>query len=176
VVEPAVPGAVPGTWDPTDATKDAGEFDLAEGGDPVVDGLQLGQSFLIYKEGSVWRADYVGGPFVFNAFTKVFGTSGAMNRNCIAEIDGFHVALTNDDVIVHDGQSGQQSVLDKQSRRSLFQMIDAQSLRASRFTFKNPFLNEVFVCLRRRPARPSPTSPWCGTTRTAPSPIGKSPT
>jgi hypothetical protein len=140
---PAVPGAVPSSWDATDTTKDAGEFDLAEGGDQVVDGLQLGQSFLIYKQSSIWRADYAGGPYVFN-FAKVFGTSGAMNVNCVVEIDGFHVALTNDDVIVHDGQSAT-SVLDKQSRRALFQMIDAQA-NGLCFVFKNPFLNEVFVC------------------------------
>jgi len=140
---PAPPGAVPVTWDETDTTKDAGEVDLAEGGDPVMDGLQLGGTFIVYKEQSVWRMDYTGGPFV-EQFTKVLGISGAMNRNCIVEVDGFHFVLTGSDVIVHDGQSAR-SVLDKQSRRSLFQSIDAQSFGRC-FVFKNPFLNEVFVC------------------------------
>ena len=44
---PAVPGAVPSSWDETDPTKDAGEFDLAEGYDPIVDGLQLRESFIV---------------------------------------------------------------------------------------------------------------------------------
>jgi hypothetical protein len=140
---PAVPGAVPASWDETDATLDAGETDIAEGGDPIMDGLQLGGTFMIYKEQSLWRMDYTGGPFV-NAFTKVLGTSGAMNRNCVVEIDGFHVVLTGSDVIVHDGQSAT-SVLDKQTRRALFQMVDAQAM-ARCFVFKNPFVNEVFVC------------------------------
>lgn len=140
---PAVPGAVPGSWDETDTTKDAGETDLAEGGDPVQDGLQLGPSFIIYKERSIWRMDYTGGPYVFS-FTKVLGTSGAMNRNCVVEIDGYHVVLTNDDVLVHDGQSSN-SILDKQTRRKLFQSIDAQNAGLC-FVFKNPFLNEVYVC------------------------------
>lgn len=140
---PADPGSVPVSWDITDTTKDAGETDLAEGQDPIVDGLQLRDSFMIYKESSIWRMDYTGGPFVFR-FSKVLGTSGAINRNCIVEVDGFHVVLTGSDVISHDGQSAN-SVLDKQTRRYLFQNIDVNAVDKC-FVFKNPFFNEVFVC------------------------------
>jgi hypothetical protein len=140
---PADPGALPVTWDQTDATKDAGEADLAEGYDPIVDGLQLRNSFMIYKQASCWRMDYIGGPYVFQ-FSKVLGTSGALNPNCVVEVDGFHVVLTGSDVIVHDGQSAQ-SVLDKQTRRYLFQNIDVDNPDKC-FVFKNPFFNEVFVC------------------------------
>jgi hypothetical protein len=140
---PADPGAVPISWDETDPALDAGEADLAEGYDPIVDGLQLRDSLMIYKESSVWRMDYTGGPYVM-AFAKVLGASGAMNRNCVAELDGFHFVLTGSDCIVHDGQTAT-SVLDKSMRRSLFQLIDAQSAGRC-FVFKNPFLNEVFAC------------------------------
>lgn len=140
---PADPGAVPASWDHTDATKDAGELDLAEGHDAVVDGLQLRESFMIYKEASIWRMDYVGGVYVFN-FTKVLGNTGAMNRNCIVEVDGLHVVLTGSDIIAHDGQSAY-SVLDKQTRRWLFQNIDVDNIGKC-FVFKNPFYNEVFIC------------------------------
>lgn len=139
----AVPGALPSTWNEADATQDAGETDLAEGQDEIVDGLVLRDSFMIYKESSIWRMDYTAGPYVFR-FSKVLGTSGAMNRNCIAELDGFHMVLTGSDVIYHDGQSAV-SVLDKQSRRDLFQSIDVDGARLC-FVFKNPFFNEVFVC------------------------------
>lgn len=140
---PADPGGVPITWDPADATQEAGEFDLAEGGDYVIDGLQLRDGFMIYKQQSVWRMDFIGGAFVFS-FRKVLGVSGAMNRNCIAELDGWHFVLTGSDVVIHDGQSSV-SVLDKQARRALFQDMDiAYNDRA--FVFKNPFVNEVFVC------------------------------
>lgn len=149
---PAEPGAVPSTWDETDATNDAGEYDLAEGGDKIIDGLQLRDSFMIYKESSVWRMDYTGGPFIFN-FSKVLGVSGALNRNCIAEVDGSHFVLTSSDVIVHDGVTPV-SVLDKATRRYLFQNIDVDSFGLC-FVFKNPFMNEVFV------AYPSIGSDYC---------------
>lgn len=140
---PADPGSLPVSWDIADTTKDAGESDIAEGQDPIIDGMQLRDSFMIYKESSIWRMDYVGGVYVMR-FSKVLGTSGAMNRNCIVEVDGFHVVLTGSDVIVHDGQTAT-SVLDKQTRRYLFQNIDATN-RGLAFVFKNPFLNEVFIC------------------------------
>lgn len=140
---PAEPGTVPTTWDITDATKDAGEVDLAEGGDRIVDGLQLRDTFLIYKESSIWRMDYTGGPFVFR-FSKVVGSSGALNRNCIVEFDGLHCVLTNNDVIVHDGNAPT-SVLDKQTRRFLFNDMDGTN-RTLAFVFLNKFFNEVWVC------------------------------
>lgn len=136
-------GSLPSSWDIADATKDAGEYDLAEGQDPIIDGLQLRDSFMIYKETSIWRMDYTGGPYVFR-FSRVLGTSGAMNRNCIVELDGYHCVLTCSDVIVHDGQSAT-SVLDKVTRRYLMQSIDVD-MRDRCFVFKNPFLNEVFIC------------------------------
>jgi hypothetical protein len=140
---PADPGALPASWDHTDATKQAGEADLAEGYDPIVDGLQLRDSFMIYKEASIWRADFIGGNYIFR-FVKIANKSGAMNRNCIADIDGAHVVLTNNDVIITDGQSVN-SVLDKQTRRWLFQNIDVDYYSKA-FCFTNPFFNEVFIC------------------------------
>lgn len=140
---PADPGALPATWDPADATKDAGEDNLSEGQDAIVDGLQLRDSFMIYKESSVWRMDYIGGTYV-HRFQKVLGQSGALARNCIAELDGRHFVLTGSDVILHDGVSAN-SVLDKASRRWLFANLDANNYQKS-FVFKNPYMNEVMVC------------------------------
>ena len=140
---PADPGSVPGSWAYDDPTLDGGRFDLVEGYDPIVDGLQLRDSLMIYKEASVYRLDYVGGTFI-NQSSKVLGTSGAMNRNCIVELDGFHMLLTNQDVVIHDGQTPV-SALDKQTRRELFRTIDNDNYYRS-FVVKNPFLNEVFIC------------------------------
>lgn len=136
-------GALPSTWNPADATQSAGEYNLSDGQDIIIDGLKLRDSFMIYKEASIWRMDKIGGNFVFS-FRQVLGTSGAMNRNCIVEIDGVHCVLTGSDVIIHDGQQPV-SILDKLARRYFFQNIDV-SAKSKCFLFKNPFLNEVFIC------------------------------
>jgi hypothetical protein len=140
---PAVPGALPSTWDPADATNDAGEFDLAEGQDPIIDGLGLKESFIIYKERSTHRIDYIGGAFIFGN-KKVFGMSGILNRNCAVDLEAFHFVVTGSDIVVHDGYTAI-SILDKKSRRSFFQSIDVSNTGLV-FCFRNTFLNEVFVC------------------------------
>lgn len=140
---PADPGSVPVTWDIADATKDAGESDLSDGYDKIIDGLVLRDSFMIYKESSIWRMDYTGGAFIYR-FSKVLGASGALSKNCIAEIDGQHFVLSSSDCIIHDGQSSV-SVLDKQTRRDLFRKIDPDNSDKC-FVFVNRLYNEVFVC------------------------------
>lgn len=139
---PAEPGALPTSWDKTDATKDAGEFDIAEGQDPIIYGLGLKNSFIVYKESSTHALDYVGGAFILNA-RKVFGMSGILNMNCAVDLDTFHFAVTGSDIVIHDGYNAT-SVLDKRARRSFFQSIDVEA-RGKVFCFKNPFLNEIFV-------------------------------
>lgn len=141
---PADPGVMVPTWDETDATKDAGETDLSEGSDQIIDGLALRDSFMIYKESSTWRMDYVGGAYVYR-FQKVLGSSGALTKNCIVELpSGVHFVLGSSDCVIHDGQT-ETSVLDKQTRKYLFANIDGTYVDRC-FVFINRLYNEVFVC------------------------------
>jgi hypothetical protein len=154
----AVPGALPSTWNEADATQDAGEFNLAEGQDPIVDGLGLKNSFIIYKESSTWALDYIGGAFIL-ASRKVSGMSGLLAINCAAEFEAgggaMHFAVTGFDVVIHDGSTAR-SVLDKKARRYFFQSLDTTN-KGKTFVFKNPFLNEIFICY------PSIGATWCDT-------------
>jgi hypothetical protein len=154
----ADPGSLPLTWDAADPTHDAGEFDLAEGQDPIVDGLGLKDSFIVYKESSTWALDYIGGVFVLKS-RKVSGMSGLLNMNCAVDFDAdmqnMHFAVTGSDIVIHDGFSAR-SVLDKKARRFFFQSIDVAN-RGKVFVFKNPFLNEILV------AYPSIGATWCDT-------------
>lgn len=139
---PAQPGSLPPSWDHTDATKDAGEVDLAEGYDSIIDGLQLRDSFMIYKQDTTWAMSYVGGVSIFG-FRKLFG-HGILTRNCVAEYDGLHFVVTRSDVILHDGNTAV-SVLDKQTRRFLFEDIDPDGIDKV-FVVKHPYMNEIYTC------------------------------
>lgn len=154
----ADPGALPSTWDKADATQDAGRFDIAEGQDPIVDGLGLKDSFIIYKESSTWALDYIGGAFVLKS-RKVSGMSGLLNMNCAVDFDtgmnNMHFAVTGQDIVVHDGFAAR-SVLDKKARRFFFQSLDVTN-KDRAFCFKNPFLNEIMV------AYPSIGATYCDT-------------
>lgn len=134
-------GALPTTWT-SSSTNDAGEVDLAEAYSPIVDGLPLRDSFIIYTQDSTHRMDYVGGDSVMR-FQNIMGMSGLLTTNCAVEFDGWHFAVTGSDVIIHDGVSAN-SVLDNQARRDFFQSLDINNISKT-FVFKNPFLNEIFI-------------------------------
>ena len=142
----AVPGALPSTWNEADTTQDAGEFDIGEGQDPIVDALGLKDSLIVYKESSTYAIDYIGGAFILKS-RKVSGMSGLLNKNCAVEFDaGFaptHFAVTGFDIVIHDGYNAA-SVLDKKARRFFFQNIDVEN-KHKVFVFKNPFVNEIMV-------------------------------
>jgi hypothetical protein len=139
---PADPGTVPVSWDVTDPTKDAGQFDLAGNGF-VIDALTLRQSLVIYAENSTHIANFVGAPFIYD-IQQLFSNSGILSKDCVVEVNGSHFVLTSNDFIRHDG-SNIQSVLDKQTRRYLFQSIDSESQDRC-FVVKNVYFNEVWVC------------------------------
>lgn len=143
---PAEPGSVPVSWDIDDPQVDSGEYDLPdiESG-KLVDALPLRGQFFLYKEASIWRMRYVGGRAKF-AFDSFLVTTGALATRCVAATgDGkFHFVVTQNDVIVHNGQE-ERSVLDKRMRRSLFNMIDPNNYHSS-FVFSHPHFNEMWLC------------------------------
>jgi hypothetical protein len=138
----ATAGTVPSSWDITDATKDAGEVDL-DGQDHIVDGLQMGHSFVIYKKRSTHVMRYIGGQYVMQ-FQKLYGEAGAMSQDCVVDVDGAHVVLGVSDLWIHSG-SGVQSLLTRTMRDWLFNNMDSQYYERS-FLVKNIHKNEVWVC------------------------------
>ena len=139
----ADPGAIPGSWDEADPTTDAGEVDLAETGDLMVDQMVLGDANIIYKERSMYSMRYIGGQFIF-AFQRLPGDVGALARGCIANTPVGHVVLTPGDVIVHNGQ-GPKSILTARMRKWLFTQMDT-TYYARSFLMTNLRRNEVWIC------------------------------
>jgi hypothetical protein len=119
----AQPNAVPTSWDEADPTLDAGEVEgvLAQTGDKIIDGMVLGDRFIIYKEHSTYAMTFVGGNEIF-AFRQIFPNQGIMSRWCAVEFERKHAVLTVDDVIVHDGQS-YRSIANDRVREKMFSRI-----------------------------------------------------
>lgn len=140
----AVPGSLPPSWDETDATKDAGEQDLAETTDFLVDQLPLGDINVIYKERSMYGMQYIGAPFVWR-FYRLPGEVGMLTRGCAVNTPKGHVVLTAGDLILHSGQ-GPQSIVNARTRTWLFNTIDTTNYARS-FLAVNHSMNEVWVCI-----------------------------
>jgi hypothetical protein len=139
----ANPGTLPASWDETDATKDAGEQDLAETTDLLVDQLQMGDVNVIYKERSMYGMQYIGAPFIWR-FYRLPGDVGMLARGCAANTPKGHVVLTAGDVIVHSGQ-GPQSIVNARTRKWLFNSIDTTNFARS-FVTANYSTNEAWIC------------------------------
>lgn len=143
----AQPGTLPDSWDETDNTKDAGEYELP---DPIsgqiVDALECRGQMFVYKQGSVWRirpafeTDYI------FAFDKFIETNGLLGPRCVTlSPDGLqHVCLMQEDLIRHDTQQYQR-ILEKKAQRYLFSQIDTTNF-ANCFVFANPPYDECWVC------------------------------
>ncbi|MBI3102938.1 MAG: hypothetical protein HYY98_15515 [Burkholderiales bacterium] len=139
----AIPGAIPHSWDSTDVTLDAGEVDIAETSDLMVDALPLGDALIVYKERSMYAVRYVGYPAIF-AVQRLPGDSGMLFRGCGAMTPLGHVVLTAGDVVLNTG-SGVQSIADGIIRKYIFRNIDSTNYKRA-FVATNPQRNEVLVC------------------------------
>ena len=148
----AVPGAIPTSWDEADVTKDAGEQDLAETTDALVDALPLGDSLILYKERSMYSMAFIGQPFIFR-FQRIPGSVGMLNKGCGVVTPAGHVVLTAGDVVLFDGQQTQ-SIANGQVRRFIFDSVDSTNFKKA-FVVKNLIDNEVLICF------PTPGSTAC---------------
>lgn len=139
------PGAITaaGDWDETDPAKDAGELDLAETPDLIVDCLPMGDVNVIYKERSMYAMQYVGAPYIFR-FQRLPGESGMLAAGCGVNTPVGHVVLTAGDVVVNAG-NGVQSIANGAVRNLIFKNISTTYYKNA-FVTANPQRNEVWVC------------------------------
>lgn len=137
-------GAVPSTWDHTDPTQDAREWPLLDSDGAVIDGGQMGDVFVLYKEDQTHIMEYIGGTFVFK-FSLKFKESGILAQQCYTEYEGKHVVATTTDVVIHDGFQ-MQSLLDDKMRRWWSGRADATNYGKS-FVISNLVENEIWVCI-----------------------------
>ena len=134
---------VPASWDESSAIVDAGEYELADTKGAILDGLPLGDTFMIYKDDSIYSMTYVGTPFIF-AFRQLSPSVGALAKNCVAEFDGGHFILGNGDVYINDGQRVK-SILPHKIRDYIFGVIDGANFVRS-FVVADYGNTEMWAC------------------------------
>lgn len=135
-------GAVPPSWDVTNPAREAKNFDI-EGGDVVVDGLSMGDAFIVYKTSSTHVCRYIGGQEVWSR-QKIAGGVGILARGCVADTPVGHVCLTTGDVVVHQGGTPR-SIATDVVRDTLVAEMDQDYYERS-FVVANPSQSEVWVC------------------------------
>lgn len=140
---PADPGALPSSWDVSDATKDAGETFLTEGG-PIFDAAKLGRQMVIYQESATSTMQFIGGNEIFS-FDPLLEESGILGPRCVRPYGKrAHFVVTGDDIILMNGPDPQ-SLIDKRLRRWLFARIDSTNYQRS-FVVVNREEREMWFC------------------------------
>jgi len=133
----------PTSWDASSATVDAGEYELADSKGAILDGLPLRDTFMIYKEDSIYSMTYVGTPFIF-AFRQLSPSVGALTKNCVAEFEGGHFFFGNGDIYINDGQKVT-SILPHKIRDYVFDFIDGAQFKKS-FVVADYGNTEMWAC------------------------------
>lgn len=137
--------ALPTSWDYTDPSEDTGRVEFGQTSDALIDCAPLRDTLVIYKENHTWAAQATGGvdnPFVYR---QVFSQLGALSQDCIQAIEGRHIVLSSDDVVIHDLNTVQ-SIVDKRTRNFIFNSINPTYYRNS-YIVLNRVDREAWICI-----------------------------
>lgn len=132
------------SWADGDPTSESGWNFLGGSGGRIIDGRTLRDSFIIYRERSVWQMTYIGGVNVFS-WKEIFTDAGALALNCVTDIDGWHFVIGISDVYMHNGVQ-KKSVADGVVKDLLYKYIDPNHVdKVFLITKYND--REVWVCM-----------------------------
>ena len=134
---------VPASWNETTATVDAGEYELADSKGDILDGLQLRDTFMIYKEDATYSMSFVGTPFIFS-FRQLSPTIGAIAKNCVAEFDGGHAIFGKGNFYINDGQR-LKPILPQKLKEYVFTTIDGAQINKC-FVVADYGRTEILFC------------------------------
>ncbi len=140
----AASGALPSSWDYTDATVDAGINILNQGEDGIIDCAELGNANIIYTETQTWIQALSGDANIFNWAKKY--NFGLLTQNCAKQFKGLHFCVTQDDILTHDASSTNPiSVVDSRLRRWIFGNLTSSVFQIS-FVLANYRNREMWFC------------------------------
>lgn len=140
----ADPGSLPGSWDETDPTVEAGETVLGGDSDEIVDMLELGDRMIIYRRNSIWESRFIGGVYIFS-FRQLHANRGIISNNCVANFPGGHAFFGLDNIYVHAGGPQMESIVDGRMRDTVFDNINNDETDLC-FVAPNYNKKEVWFC------------------------------
>lgn len=147
---PAVPGAVPSSWVAA-PDNEAGEFDFPDTNKGVlVSGLEMGDRFYVYKEGSIWGFTYGGstilsrnqivdnvGLFVKRSLVNIPFTKAGQKLQFFVGDDNFYVM--NGLTVV--------PVFENVFKNEILALVDKTNWRDRAFSVVNYRAQEVWFCI-----------------------------
>jgi len=102
------------TANPTNwSTGNAGYQDLLSSEDYIVTGAQLGPYFIVYKERSLVRIEYVGSADRLFNFTDTVAGEGPVSHDAVIDLGDYHIFIGNANVYKYRGDFSFEPLTDK---------------------------------------------------------------
>jgi hypothetical protein len=136
---PAILESIPPDWDPEALDKQAGAYELTDTPGRILDGITLGDYFVVYKEDAVWLMTWIPGDleFVFQ-FRKLFSDQdGMLAKGCVVEFEGKHFVMSANGAYVHDGTQ-KSEVMEKWVADEFFQNVAQGTITETRVVADHP--------------------------------------
>ena len=142
---PCEPNGVPYTWqEPSeDPSSLAGYLTLGRGG-AIVGAESLRDSFVIYSRQALNVLDYTGDALVWRRRT-LSQNAGLIGRNALVEVRGKHYYISNEDIIVFDGNQAQ-SLLHNRLRKRFAGTLN-EDARDTAFATHHKTMQEIWFCV-----------------------------
>lgn len=143
---PAQPGAVPASWVTNNPAFDSRQVDFGETKDELVDGVPMGEVFIVYREKSAWAMQFIGGQYKFRQW-RILANDGMLWRDCAQSTPKGHVVFGQNDIYGHTGQeNSSESLLKDRTRKWIYSLISPENFRNC-FTIHHEEEKEVWFCL-----------------------------
>jgi hypothetical protein len=133
-------------WNPT-PENDANWVYLGGEGGALIDGLELKNDFIIYREKTAHIMSFIGGNDIFS-YRQIFSGFGLLSRNCAVEVAGQHFCVGVSDIYMHDGRN-KTTVADSVVKDKLYASIDPTYIDST-FVFADYKRKQVWVCIAEK--------------------------
>lgn len=124
-------------------TNSAGSNILQQVRTPIVDGLNLGNVFIIYSSTESIIMEYTGSTYIFS-FKELFDDDGVINKNCLVNTGREHYVFGDNDIYVHNGIT-KQSIADARVRKRIYSSMSRDNKHRF-FAHHNLRLNLIYFC------------------------------
>lgn len=150
---------VPQSWDISDAATLSGDTVISADDGEIVDGLELGDVFIIYTKRAFYEMSFIGAPYVME-FRRI-SSNTLLNVDSVAAYDNYHFCVGEREIYIHDGQNVKH-IADQRTRRTFFGgLIDKESVKVE----VSPITKEIFVIYKDSTTDTSPSATkamiWC---------------
>jgi len=130
-------------------TNTAGDAFLTQTPGKILDGGQLGENFIAYKNDSIVRIYETGDSFVLG-FDSIFEDDGIYSTRCFANIgNAQHLVIGNYGVYIHDGQAQRQDIAKGLFQDAMYSLVEPTEKDLA-FVFQQSRDKEVWFCFKEK--------------------------